>query len=73
MVEFKYPVRARIIDVTGQALSGNPDVLIKTPDVSKPHVGKEGRASQDSDGDIVLMLDDGTVLYGYECWWEPVI
>lgn len=70
----QYPVRARIIDVVGVEVF--PGVMGATPDVSKPHIGKEGLAEL-VDGlmgpdTVRITLDDGSVLYGYECWWEPV-
>jgi hypothetical protein len=74
----KYPVRCRIIDVTGEKSYGIP---IKTPDISKPHIGKEGIAKKifyEPEADdifdwyIQITLDDGTIIYGHECWWEPI-
>jgi hypothetical protein len=75
-----YPVRCRIVDVTGQEVV--PGFVRHTPEVSRPHVGKLGwaekiKAPPDAhsliDYIIRITLDDGTILYGYECWWEPVI
>lgn len=65
----QYPTRARIIDVTGKTLHG---VGIRTPDVSTPHIGKLGTAEKVDDLNVRITLDDGAVLMGYECWWEPV-
>ena len=70
MVE--YPTRCRIIDVTGKELHGLP---IKTPEPSKLHIGKEGvaRLVPAHGGQLVtITLDDGTVLHGHDCWWEPL-
>jgi hypothetical protein len=44
------------------------------------HEGKEGSITGKEEMDMgdmkfnvpVITLDDGTVLKGYECWWEPV-
>jgi hypothetical protein len=69
VVSIEYPTRCRIIDVTGQTFFGLP---IRTPDTSRPHVGKEGTAYEDEEHGVRLELDDGTVLYGYQCWWEAV-
>ena len=63
-----YPTRCRIVDVTGEEWHG---IQIRTPDESRPHIGKEGVAALDRRGDVRVTLDDGTVLMGYECWWEP--
>jgi hypothetical protein len=63
-----YPVRCRIIEVAeGEERFGIP---IRTPDESKPHIGKEGLAELIDDGGRVrVTLDDGTILYGEDCWW----
>lgn len=61
----------RILDVDGVEMH---NMVLATPEVSKPHVGKEGEiVGEDPDwGSPLIRLDDGTELYGYECWWEPV-
>jgi hypothetical protein len=75
----KYPVRCRIIDVTGmEVLSG---IEGATPKVSQPHIGKEGLAEEVrhrwkgtirfSDA-VRITLDDGNVLWGHDCWWVPL-
>lgn len=76
MDEITYPTRCRIVDAGGFQLS---DVLAaRTPEVSVPHIGKEGWAAMEFDGpldntgQVVITLDDGTVLFGYECWWVPL-
>lgn len=67
----EYPTRCRIIDVTGQEVF--PGIEGRTPDESKPHIGKEGVAECSDDGWTVrITLDDGTILFGCECWWEPL-
>lgn len=63
-----YPTRARIIDVTGVVWNG---LALATPVVSNPHIGKEGLAEEVEDG-VRITLDDGNIIYGYECWWEPI-
>lgn len=65
----KYPTRCKIIDVTGEEVF--PGVEGNTPDVSKPHVGKEGLAEEHPNG-VKITLDDGSILMGYECWWTPI-
>ena len=27
---------------------------------------------EDAGGTVRITLDDGTILYGYECWWTPI-
>lgn len=64
----EYPTRCRILDVEGGLWHG---IGMRTPPESQPHVGKEGLA-EEVDGDVRITLDDGTILYGYECWWRPL-
>jgi len=65
----EYPTRCKIINVTG--IDVFPGIEGRTPDESKPHIGKEGLAERVGEG-VRLTLDDGNVLAGYECWWEPM-
>ena len=69
-MEIEYPTRCGIIDVTG--IEVFPCVLGKTPDVSRPHIGKQGLAEKVDGSSVKITLDDGTIIYGYECWWEPI-
>ncbi len=65
----EYPVRCKIIDVTGvEVFEG---IIGNTPEVSKPHIGKTGLAEKVG-GKVKITLDDGNILYGHECWWEPL-
>ena len=70
----KYPVRCKIVDVTGRKKKINgTEFELNTPAISKPHIGKEGLAEVDPAGfGVRITLDDGTVIYGYECWWTPL-
>ncbi len=65
----KYPTRCRILDVVGQIWRGIP---MRTPEESQPYIGKEGTAELLDELTVRITLDDGAVLYGYECWWEPI-
>ncbi|KKM20802.1 hypothetical protein LCGC14_1641800 [marine sediment metagenome] len=69
MSEQTYPTRCRIIDVDGGIWHG---IGMRTPDESRPHIGKEGTATLDGQGGVRVTLDDGSVLMGEECWWEPI-
>jgi len=73
-MSIKYPVRCKIIDVTGMKKKIDHRTFeLNTPDVSKPHIGKEGLAEKDPAGfGVRISLDDGTIIYGYECWWTPI-
>ena len=74
MSKIKYPVRCKIVDVTGvKKTMGGKEFTLNTPDISKPHIGKQGLAENMEDGlGVRIALDDGTVLYGYECWWITI-
>lgn len=68
----QYPVRCKIIDVTGlKKKIRHIEFALNTPEKSKPHVGKEGLAERDPAG-VKITLDDGTIIYGHECWWTPI-
>lgn len=69
-----YPVRCRIIDVTGKFLGAVP---IATPEESIPYIGQEGLAEIDDSMPPVsfvrITLDNGHIIFGHECWWEPIV
>ena len=65
----KYPTRCEIVDVTG--IEVFPGIRGRTPDNSKAHIGKKGIA-EDYGDTVRITLDDGNVIYGYECWWVPL-
>lgn len=68
--QIKYPVRCEIIDVTGEEFC--PGIKRKTPEKSKPYIGKHGLAEKIDTLNVRITLDDGSVLFGYECWWKPL-
>lgn len=62
-------MRVKIISPpVGSHLGPYPRVA---PPKSLAHIGKKGTAEEDGGG-VKITLDDGTVLYGWECWWEKV-
>jgi len=69
MSDFKIGQRVRISPVDAPANQPFPE-----------HEGKEGAITgTEAIGFMgrkinvpVITLDDGTILKGYECWWEPV-
>jgi len=65
----EYPVRCRIEDVAGQEVS--PGIIGAAPKVSVPYIGAEGNADYDG-GVVKITLDNGAILYGYQCWWIPL-
>lgn len=64
-MKIKYPTRCQIVDV------GNVSWR-RTPERSKPHIGKFGIAEEINDSLIKITLDDGNILWGNECWWIPI-
>jgi len=68
-MDIKYPTRCQIVDPDGSEIV--PGLKRKTPDDSKPHIGKEGLAER-IDGGVRITLDDGGIIWGHECWWTPV-
>jgi hypothetical protein len=76
-----YPVRCQIVDPTGYVLKSKTTkgksktlavITANCPPKTRPHLGKTGKASLLKNGYVKIKLDDGTVLYGYECWWIPL-
>lgn len=65
-----YPTRCRIVDADGAQIA--PGLQARTPEGSRPHIGKEGLAEDLGDWLIRITLDDGTILYGCDCWWVRV-
>jgi hypothetical protein len=63
------PIRCEIVDVEGQDLGHG--MVARTPEISRPHIGKLGYAHRVEDT-YRIELDDGTVLWGYQCWWNRV-
>lgn len=60
------PCRCKIIDPDGMSLGTG--LIARTPVESQPHVGKKGFAEKVKDR-VRITLDDGTILWGSECWW----
>ena len=79
----EYPTRCKIVEaslgitlfdkmISFETPSGNRrETRRKTPDVSKPHIGKLGKAEL-IDDEVRITLDDGNIIWGYECWWIPI-
>ncbi|MEE9569299.1 MAG: hypothetical protein V3W37_07935 [Candidatus Binatia bacterium] len=68
-------LRVRIVQASGTFLSdiyhGSEGVALRDP--HPEHIGKEGRIVAWAEGASPLIrLDDGTELWGSECWWEPI-
>lgn len=67
----KYPCRCEIVDADNKEVL--PGIIGRTPEISRPHIGKRGLADVDANGRIKIVLDDGNIIYGDQCWWikEP--
>lgn len=70
-----YPVgtRVRIEEDPGEWMG----IKTATPKESKPHLGRTGTIVEyehlpgdTSLGSPKIELDDGAILWGYECWWS---
>lgn len=57
--EYGYPYRCRIVEVLSEH-------------IKKELVGMKGMAHKMSNGSIVIFLDNGIHVWGYECAWEPI-
>ena len=70
----QYPVRCKIVDVAGMKKRfRGQEFILNTPEASKPHIGKQGVAENMEGGiGVRITLDDGTIIYGHECWWTPI-
>jgi len=49
-----------------------PGIEGRTPEESKSSIGKQGLAELLPNNTVRIALDDGSVLYGHECWWVPL-
>ena len=65
-------IRCKIVDIAGQELL--PGIIAKTPPQSRAHIGKLGTViDEEYEGwTVKILLDDGNVLCGYDCWWEEI-
>lgn len=66
----KYPVRCKIVDVEGKDVGFG--FMGRTPEESKPHIGKEGTAVLENKFFVKITLDDGAVIFGSQCWWDAL-
>lgn len=65
------PCRCMVVDPNRMTLGrdGQTEFVATCPPEAKPHVGKKGFAERLRPGKIRVTLDDGTTLWGSECWW----
>ena len=72
-METRVGMRVRIAQAEGRTMAGIP-----LRDPHPEHIAKLGTIIAEEEltgwgfGIPVIKLDDGTVLRGSECWWEPV-
>ena len=72
-----YPTRCKIISAYGEEVL--PGIITLTPDKSKQHIEKMGLAElvpsniiEGMTEQVRITLDDGMIIWGFECWWEPI-
>jgi hypothetical protein len=72
-------VRVKVVSVAGTEVF--PGIIGADPDAAKPHFEKYGWCDEEGRPDPLepsyinpkITLDDGTIIWGYECWWTPVL
>lgn len=66
------PIGTRVMIVEDPGSIGGLETA--TPEVSKPKLGRMGTITEYVHNGLSpkIELDDGSVLYGYECWWKEV-
>jgi len=68
-MKIKYPTRCKIVEIPNGSIIGG--LIVYTPKISKPHIGKYGLA-EEINNYVKITLDDGNIIYGYQCWWIPI-
>ncbi len=68
-------LRVRIVQAEGQPLDAG--FVAADPPKAQANMRKEGWCEVDAPHPAFgtnpkITLDDGTVIWGFECWWEPV-
>lgn len=69
-------VRVRIVPVSGTEIA--PGVVGNDPTPARQNMNKEGWCDETAFCEDLgysnpkITLDDGTVIWGYQCWWSPV-
>lgn len=74
--------RVRVVSALGQEVIPGTGLLAADPAAAKPHFGKEGWCDMDAvpfpdtEPDYTnprIELDDGSVIWGYQCWWQQLL
>jgi hypothetical protein len=71
-------VRVQIIQAGGSPLPV-PGVVAADPATAVPNFGKYGWCEMNAfcpalgEENPKITLDDGTVIWGYQCWWQPIM
>lgn len=70
--------RVRIISAAGKSIG--PGLLAADPPAAQKVMNQEGWCEYDAliPGEFGatnprIVLDSGKVIWGYECWWEPIL
>ena len=68
--------RARVRIVSAAGTEVVPGIIAADPEVAKPHADKLGWMTEEPADALGgrtnprIELDDGGILWGYECWWD---
>lgn len=73
-------LRVRIEPMQGVPIKvGDVEAVAADPPQAQAHMYQEGWCEYDAPcealggaGNPKITLDDGTVIWGYQCWWHPV-
>lgn len=64
-------VGKRVVIVRAEGIPFSGSITMRDP--HPEHVGKLGRVIAEGDLSVQIRLDDGTLLYGSQCWWVEVV
>lgn len=64
-------VGKRVVIVRAEGMPFSGSITMRDP--HPEHVGKLGRVIAEGDLSVQIRLDDGTLLYGSQCWWVEVV
>lgn len=83
--ELTYDAQGRVLVevVKAEGTEVAPGIIAADPEIAKPKIGLRGWCDEDAllpdefamypgHTNPRIELDDGSIIWGYECWWKPV-